>query len=845
MADGDLKSKAKSLIDNVVYYWKEPPKNRYMSFKEIASYSVGGIGAYLIMSMGGTCLLASTNAFLTGTLGISPTDMYILYVIAMLSGIPLTGVRANIIDNTRNKAGKYRPYILTMGIPSAAIFVAMVWFPYDKLNLVVGDGQFFGKDADYVAKCAVILIFNIALQFIYYFYYDAYENLIHVLSPNSQERSDVASIKSVIYSLGPSIMNLITPIIAQNIIHTNSNDIRVYRVLFPVVGVIGSLLLVLVYVNTSEKIIKARTHVTQINFLDSLKAVAKNKYFWIIALAGWIGFLESSYGTIMSWLYNYGGACNGTQYGIIVTIYGNASLWGMVLAPFCIRKWGKRNVQIVTNLFNIIFILAMILFTGSITQYTIWLVLICLYFNAVVGSFAHVLSPSIQADIRDYQQYVTGERIDGMFSTITNIGGLITLATSSILPALQESLGMNTANAERVVNNATLMSRILPGTSQTIGEMLAEQAANGQDIYAAANALYDVDGVLMPLIRILILLAALGATLNVIPYFFYDFTEKKQQGVVRVLKIRALFEDYGNNDLKDKDLVEAIDLVNDARENAVKEPVEVSKDDYQNIKDKAKRKEAKKKYKETLRQNDEIDISKFVCEELDKFDTEAGKRQAEIYQEVYDAGLASITEADEAEIKAQLKAARALPKNTPEEKEQRKTDIELAKKRSSSHKYYLKYYGSTKEFKEPSMVELTALYDEEDELDAQIKELSKAHAVEKKVSGSKSEASKKIKAQIKGLSKQRDEVREKSKAITDEYVKFNRAADLYTTAQKYLVQMENFSHFDEIAALYDEAKERAEESERQKDEEQERRRAEQQAELEQRQAARAMRKNKK
>ena len=34
--------------------------------------------------------------------------MYVLYVIAVLANIPLTGIRANIIDNTRNKAGKYR-----------------------------------------------------------------------------------------------------------------------------------------------------------------------------------------------------------------------------------------------------------------------------------------------------------------------------------------------------------------------------------------------------------------------------------------------------------------------------------------------------------------------------------------------------------------------------------------------------------------------------------------------------------------------------------------------------------------------------------------------------------------
>ena len=238
-----------------------------MNFKEIASYAFGGIGFYLIVTMGYTCLLGSTNVFVTGTIGISPTDMYIMYVIAVLSGIPLTALRADIIDNTRNKAGKYRPYILRMGIPSALLLIGMVWFPYDKLALIFGTSPVIGtKTADYIAKCAVVLIFNLLLQFFYYFYYDAYENLIHVLSPNSQERADVASIKSIIYSLGPSVVNLIMPIIAQNVFHPNQTDVRVYRLVFPILSVLGIALLTLVYAKTQEKIIQAKTHFVRIKF---------------------------------------------------------------------------------------------------------------------------------------------------------------------------------------------------------------------------------------------------------------------------------------------------------------------------------------------------------------------------------------------------------------------------------------------------------------------------------------------------------------------------------------------------------------------------------------------------
>ncbi|MBR6646529.1 MAG: MFS transporter, partial [Clostridia bacterium] len=506
----DIKEKVVGTIDKVKTYWKTPPKGRYMNFREIAAYSGGGIGAYMIITLGNACLLSTNNTLLSGVLGIAPLDMYIMYVVAVLANIPLTAVRANIIDNTRNKAGKYRPYIVSMAIPSAIICIAMVWFPYEAFGELFGAGELFGKSYAYISKCAVVMILNFLLQFIYYFFYDGYENLIHVLSPNTQERADVASVKSVVYSFAPTVVNLFTPIIAEHIFGSNTTDIRVYRLLYPILAVLGILLCIVVYKYTEEKIVQARTHVVQIKFTDALRAVAKNKYFWIISLAGWIGFLESAYSNILYWLYNYGGACDGGAYGLITLLYGNASLWGMIAAPFCIRKWGKKAVLIVTNFFNVVFILSMLLFIKDLSSSaTIWLILVCLWFNALMGSFAHILNPSIQADIRDYQQYQTGERIDGMFSAVNTIGTVLALATSSVLPFIYEKNGITEEMAKQVTKNPEVLSRVLGDGKTTVGEILAKQFSEGQNNYINPNsALYDL-GILGDLLTVLIIVAAI------------------------------------------------------------------------------------------------------------------------------------------------------------------------------------------------------------------------------------------------------------------------------------------------------------------------------------------------
>lgn len=784
----DFVSKVKTLKT----YWRSPLPGRYMSFKEIAAYSGGGIGAYMIVTLGIACLLATGNTLISSTLGVNPTDMYILYVIAVLVNIPFTGIRAHIIDNTRNKAGKYRPYIVSMAIPTAVICILMVWFPYDIFNKWFAGYTLFGEEAGYVAKCTLILIFNLALHFFYYFFYDGYENLIHVLSPDSQERADVSSIKSVVYSLAPSIVNLLTPIIARNIFHTNTTDIRVYRFLYPILGILGILLCIVVYKHTEEKIIQARSHIISVSFIDAFRAVAKNKYFWIISLAGWIGFLESAYANILFWLYNYGGACNGNIYGLIVTLYGNSSLWGMVLAPFAVRRYGKKAVLVFTNILNVVFILLMLPFTNQIGPATIWLVLICMYLNGFAGSFMHILTPSIQADIRDYQQYKTGERIDGMFSAVATIGTVITLLTSSVLPMIYEKGGINKANAIAVTHNPEVLNRVL-GDGKSVGTLLAEQFANGQDNYTNAfSALYDPN-VLLPLLHVLIIVSAVGAFLNVVPYFWYDFNEKKQKSVVRVLQVRAMFEDYGNHVQNDSELVKAIDVIHESVDMCNKEYKSKNKSDYEN----------KKEFRKAQKYNDEIDIAKFVCDELNKFSKPDVQKKVAYSHKIFDAGLEGLRDITEADARAELKNAKKLPHSNNEERDIRDFYINNAHNKIRAVKVIRENFAD-KELVAPDYSVLENMYAKEDGIDEQIKELYRLKDAAKKVKNKAK--SNEISTKIKELNKEKSVLSDKIKVEMDIHVKFSKAAKPYLDAEKLLKEEENFKHFEEIEARYEEAK---------------------------------------
>lgn len=765
--------KVKDFAVKVPTYWKTPPLGRYMTYKEICAYSFGGIGAYFLIYVVQQLFLSVNNFIIGSAIGLDARLIYIIYVIAIIAGFPCTAIRAYIIDNVRNKKGKYRPYLISMGIPTAILAIGMVWVPYEKIE-------------SQVAKAVIILLFNFGFQFFYQFFYEAYENLIKVLSPNTQERADVAAFKSIVYSIAPSIATAIMPLLAQLITGGSLTNMRLYRIAYPPMAIVGILMSIMVYANTQEKIVQAKTHVIQIKFIDALRSVAKNKYFWIISLAGWIGFLESSYSVILNWLYQYKHAASAGEFTIIGLIYGNASFWGMLFAPFAIRRYGKKRVLITTNFLNIIFIAAMYPVIAAEPAHMIWVVLVCLFANGVVGAFAHILTPSIDADIRDYQQYVTGERIDGMFSTVGLIGQIVTMATSSVIPFVYSEMG---------INEATLQAN-LP-------EIIQNANDPGLDLTNMYNVLY-VDEIFDNIMLVLILLSVVGAFMNVIPYFFYDLSETKQRGMIKVLQIRAMFEDYGNGVLQDKDIVSTIDTIREAETYASAAPKEITKRDIKAAKSKAEKKAAKKAYRDAMEYNRMIEISKIVMDEMNRFTTVEGQAQLEEAKQAVEMGYDFIYNFDPQAVKR----ARALPKATEKEKAYRKAEIQRARDAVFARRTALrKFPNGIQEF-DVSVFE--SLFAREDALNEKIESLYKAYYDAKKQKNQAEVNS--LKADIKAAKAEKKKLDAEIKKAGDENALYTRAAKPYIDAKKLLTQAENYCRFEEIAAMYDDAKVRHEEA---------------------------------
>lgn len=795
--------KLKNTASNAKVYWKRPMPGRYMPFKEIFAYSFGGIGIYFMIYCVNQLMLSTTNVIIGNAIGIGPDLMYYLYIIALIVSFPATAIRANIIDNARSKKGKYRPYMLSMALPTCLLVIGMVMVPYEKIE-------------SQLVKGVIVLLFNIGFQFFYMFFYDSYENLIMVLSPDTTERSDVLGIKSVVYSLAPSIATAILPACAKALTNDNLFDMKLYRVLFPPFAILGVIAAVYIFANTQEKIVQARTHIVHIKFLDAIRAVAKNKLFWVISLAGWVGFLENTYGNMLSWAYNYH---NDTKTGVSMGLYtfitmfvANANMWGMIAAPFAIRKWGKKKVLIVTNAINAACLALLYPIVQAQSPKMILYMAFILFGNYLMTSFGVILTPAVNADIRDYQQYITGERIDGMFAAVGLIGTIITAATSGIVPSVYKSLGIN-ADVLKARTSEILIAA---------GERASQLDRNAQGILTNPYDTLYLPDIFQDVFVVIVILSVVGAIMNVIPYFFYDMTELRQRAIVKVLQLRAMFEDFGNGLLNDKDIVNTIDMIEFSKKMYNQEPKDIAalKAAKKKAANSAEKKLAKRAIKEARIYNDDIEISKLVMQELNKFSTPEWQFKLEEAKKLNAAGLDGLTADSFEHLQEVLADAKAMPKTSKMEKEERSASITSAKNRIYSKKTIEeKYDGKIEEF-DATIFE--SLFDREDE------NLAARTALEEKISAAKSnmkesksagdkayfEEQKKLiedyKTQIAELKKAKAKNDAEIKKATDENSVYNRLAKPYIDARNLVAQAENYTHYEEIKGMYDEAKERYE-----------------------------------
>lgn len=622
--------KVKNLVSNVykdiTSHWKHPASGNFVSYKELINLALGGMGNNFTMVLVGYMGLNAGNTLLGSTIGIRPIHLQYMLTVQTILNVLFFFIRAHIVDNTRTKWGRFRPYIAFAGIPLAIMSVIFVFLPFNTMS--------------YNDRLICVFVFAITISMIQPLFTDTYSELQTVITPNSEERAKVLSINSIIYSMAPTLTGLFVPILSN--MTGGYTNINTYRYVLAPVTLLGLGLNFFTAFGCKERVVTSSTYVQKVGIIEGAFMILKNKHWWIRQIAGLIGFLESATGIFFSWIYIYS-VQDMTAYGILNTVMGTASGIAMAITPFLLKKLGNKKLLIYHNLLNVVFCFILIFTFKSPT-----IMFVIMYMNNLVNALGLVYNQVMHSEVKDYQQYICGYRMDFVFGLAGMITMPITLLSGYVIPYVYEYFGLTT----------------------------------NYDI------LYDPN-VRNSLFFVLCILSIIGAILNLIPFCFYSMSKEKHQNIIRVLRYRALFDDFESGDFNADVIKNGVDAVRSGLElkNSPVPDLKAMKEHMRSLKGEEKE-NAKKEYlkaKAFAAEQAEVDI---FMEELNKFDTPEWQHKLESAKKLIANDISDLAYIDESIISE----ARNMPKSSKTERALRKYYITLAKAIVKSGKLIKKNY---------------------------------------------------------------------------------------------------------------------------------------------------------
>lgn len=479
------------------------PGDGEMQPKEGFSYSLCGFGQNLICTIIGSYL----TVFMTDAIGFNALAVAFLMLGARIFDALNDPIMGSIVDRTRTKWGKCRPYMKWMAFP-IAIMTAICFLPWYPKN----DGGFAAISVMYVIWGMVYTVADVP-----------YWGLSTAMSNDTYRRGNLLTIARLFCTAGAGIVTVITPIITDNMTKgldpAAKGDMLkwIYFVIAIICCAIALPLFYLGFKNTKER------NVTEENppsLGHNLKLLFKNKPLMLIVLSG--------IGGAARMLFTYTGGLyfakyimdKESMYSLFTMAIVPGGLIASLLVPWCTKKFGKKNTYIWSHIVGgvamlIAFIVGIACDRGAYTSTaTTVVLLIALVIAGIPSGFGNIITYAMIGDTVEYLELKTGERAEGICFAMQTLINKIGMAVGAFVGVLAYYMAGVAANDA---------SSVTPEGKDTMWFMLVG-------------------------------IAAISFFLTVIPLFFYKFNEKEQQAAKAEIEARK----HANKENGEENLVQKI-----------------------------------------------------------------------------------------------------------------------------------------------------------------------------------------------------------------------------------------------------------------------------------------------
>lgn len=465
---------------------------RYVGVKETLAYgfaNAGQVFGYNLVA-GGYLSLFFTKVF--GIPEKAVATMILVLGIWDTINDPLMG---GIIDRTRTRYGKLRPYLLIVPIPLAIATIML----------------FAGPEILADAKTTTVkIVYMYISYFIWEFFYTLgdvpFWGMSTAISPSPADRTRAISSARFISSLLGGVST--TVLVVMMDLSNNGTWGLTLSQDFLILAIVAAVMILGLFSlagrKTKERVVQS---VKEPSVLEGFRVMFKNKPLLLIIIGNVIGALSGLAGVFQTYYYSEVLNLNSAVLWISLpgTIFGFLTY---LLIPKVKKKLDNRQIVMLNLICR--FVVGTLVFIAGLKFYNtnIVVISILLMIQNFIFSFFNTINMVIPTemigDTVDYMEWKTGERNEGVsFSVLTFVGKLTGSISTSLGTALLPVIG-------------------LTFTTNSAGESVT---VKGEHTDLLVWALYTCIPYLLGL-------------LSIIPYLFYDLTGKKLEGIRADMKVR-------------------------------------------------------------------------------------------------------------------------------------------------------------------------------------------------------------------------------------------------------------------------------------------------------------------
>lgn len=473
---------------------------RYVGVKENLIYGIANGGQCFSYNMfSGTYL----SLFFVKVFGIPSGAVATMLLILGIWDTVNDPLMGGIIDKTRTRYGKLRPYLLITPIP-LAITTIIFW----------GGPLLLQNTRELVTKIVYMYISYLLWEFFYTLGDVPYWSMSAAMSPSPSDRTRaIATARLVSGIIGGISTTIMLPVLMD--LSNNGKIGWGLKEVFAFCGVMSAVFILGLF-SLSGLFVKERVvqQVEEESFFDCFKYMFKNKPLCLIILSNVIGTISSIAGVFGA--YYYIEVLNMMSWNSIVSLVGGiGGLVGYLTLASVKKRFDNRQIIIMNKFVEAI--LGTIAFLIGLKFYNIWYVVIPLIaikniLGGVFGTYNTVASTEIIGDTVDYLEWKTGIRNEGMaFSVLTFVGKLQGRLSTALGTALLPLIGYFVSEVEKA-----------DGTFETVAECTE---AFGQPTQFWFWAFFTV-------------VPAVTGLLSIIPYRFYDLRGDKLALIRDEMRVR-------------------------------------------------------------------------------------------------------------------------------------------------------------------------------------------------------------------------------------------------------------------------------------------------------------------